>query len=261
MEGESSVSKTSNRKRSEARAAARAARAAGTGTGTRTGAGPAARTGTRTAARTGARAGATPAGGKGVATRGGDGRAPGGTGRAPGKGQEKPIFDALGADTGRAVSVGAEKPPIPDPIAAGELPDKLGRVGRAKGGRPRGSAKEEKAERARMEGERERAEHEAKARETAGEISGLFVLVFHLVAVRLGAHWELTAEESDRLAYRFARVEQKWGGFLDKYAPEFALVGCAATILYPRLVAEAEKTDGKPVEAEVIRDADARAAS
>ncbi len=64
----------------------------------------------------------------------------------------------------------------------------------------------------------------------------------------------MEAEEAKRLSYRLARVEQKYGGLLDRYAPEFALLGCAATILYPRLMAEAEKTEGKPVEVESVSD-------
>ncbi len=73
-----------------------------------------------------------------------------------------------------------------------------------------------------------------------------------MVATRAGPHWELAKEEADRLGYRAARVEQKWGGLLDKYGEELALVGCAAAVLYPRLVVEGEKRQGKPVNVQVV---------
>lgn len=106
-----------------------------------------------------------------------------------------------------------------------------------------------------MEDERERKEQESRARESAADIEGVFLFIFGIIASRAGAHWELTEEEAKRLSYRVARVEQKYGGLLDKYAPEFALLGCIGMIVYPRLLIEAEKTDGKPVDVEVVTDA------
>lgn len=80
-----------------------------------------------------------------------------------------------------------------------------------------------------------------------------------MIAEVMGPHWELTSDEVERLSYRFARVEQKWGGFLDKYAPEFALLGCAGMIIYPRMKKDKELRKGKHVEAEVVEDATDRA--
>lgn len=106
-----------------------------------------------------------------------------------------------------------------------------------------------------MEDERERKEQESRARESAADIEGVFLFLFGIIASRAGPHWELTGEEAKRLSYRVARVEQKYGGLLDKYAPEFALLGCIGMIVYPRLLIEAEKAEGKAVKVEVVEDA------
>lgn len=148
-----------------------------------------------------------------------------------------------------------------DPIAAGELPDKQGRVGKARGGRPKGSSKAERDERDREATEAQRKADDARAREEGKDLGGLFVLLFHAIASRAGEHWELTEEEAERLGYRAARVDQKYNRLMDKYGAELALLGCGAMIVYPRLLVEAEKTDGKKVEAEDVTGKPAGAAT
>lgn len=149
---------------------------------------------------------------------------------------------------------GQETPPIPDPIKAGEMPDKQGRVGKAKGGRPKGSTKEEKVERDKAKADALLADQESKAHATARDVMGLFAFAFHLIAVRAGEHWELTDEESESLAYRLARVDQKYGAPLENYAPELALIGCAMTITLPRLVIQAEMATAKEVKVEEVQE-------
>lgn len=248
------TSRDKNRARTEGRARARAARektaqanapraGSGGGGGGRGGARPG--SGGGDGAQGGTQTRTAPVGG--AVVPGGSGqRAPAGGSSGVQEGGEKGgILEAL---AGHGNTVASEKPPIPDPIAAGEIPGKHGRIGAAKGGRPKGSTKEAKEDRERARQERERADEERKAKETAKDIEGIFLFVFHIIAERQGAHWELTEDEASRLAYRFARVEQKWGGFLDKYAPEVALLGCGGMIVYPRLAIDAEKTRGKKVE-------------
>jgi hypothetical protein len=89
----------------------------------------------------------------------------------------------------------------------------------------------------------------------------VFVLLFHAISTRAGPHWELEADEAERLGYRAARVDQKYNRLMDRYGAEIALVGCAAMIVYPRLLVEAEKAQGKKVEAEDVTDKPADAAA
>jgi len=137
---------------------------------------------------------------------------------------------------GQADSVGAEKPPVDDPIKSGEpvpddKPDKQGRTGKAKGGRPKGS----KAERERQEREATEAENDRRAKQMAPDIAGVCQLAFGFVATRAGEHWMLQDEEAKRLGYRIARVDIKWSGLLDRYGEEIMLIGCVAGICWPRI--------------------------
>jgi hypothetical protein len=132
-------------------------------------------------------------------------------------------------------------PSVEDPIKTGEKPDKQGRVGAAKGGRPRGSGsrqsqtKEAKAEReAKAQAAQAAALHQ-RATDIAADLEGVFLMLFGEVAARAGEHWNLTKKEANRLAYRVARVDIKWGGLLDKYGEEIMLVGCLCALGYPRI--------------------------
>ena len=104
-------------------------------------------------------------------------------------------------------------------------------------------------ERQKIDDEQARKEQEAKARANTPEIADALKFVFYVIAKRAGPHWELEDVEAERLAYRLARVEQKYGGMLDRYACEVALVVSAAMVVGPRLLIEVEKADGKKVEA------------
>lgn len=136
------------------------------------------------------------------------------------------------------------KPPIDDPVTAGEKPDKLGRRGAAKGGRPKGGggtgerqSQSKVAKDARDAKSRQllEAENHAKAMRVAPDVAGLLHGGFELVAARAGAHWRLTDEEADKLAYRIARVDMKYGGLLERFCEEIMLLGCCIAIGIPRV--------------------------
>lgn len=81
-------------------------------------------------------------------------------------------------------------------------------------------------------------------------------MIFGYIASRSGPHWELSDKEADRIAYRVARVDIKWGGLLDKYGEEVMLLGCLAAIGWPRLKEDMriarERARGKPVKVDSV---------
>ncbi len=185
-------------------------------------------------------------------------KATGGAGTHVQERQDESALEAVLGGSRQTDTLTVEKPPMADPISSGEdppdeTPDKQGRVGKAKGGRPKGASKETKAERDAKEKARSEAEQDTRAKAMAEDLKGVVLLAFGFVSARAGPHWELTEAEADRIAYRVARVDLKYQGLLDKYGEEIMLIGCIAAIGYPRVKEDIrlarERARGKLVEA------------
>lgn len=93
------------------------------------------------------------------------------------------------------------------------------------------------------------SEPEPKAPTVGGkELAGLFQMVYGTLAIRLGAHWQLSGDEADQLGGATDAVLEKYGA-KKAMGPEFALIVTAGVVTLPRVVLTmAANSDQKPEE-------------
>ena len=91
---------------------------------------------------------------------------------------------------------------------------------------------------------------EPKAPTVGGkELAGLFQMVYGTLAIRLGAHWQLSGDEADQLGGATDAVLEKYGA-KKAMGPEFTLIVTAGVVTLPRVVLTmAANSDKKPEEA------------
>lgn len=90
---------------------------------------------------------------------------------------------------------------------------------------------------------------EPKAPTVGGkELAGLFQMVYGTLAIRLGAHWQLSGDEADQLGGATDAVLEKYGA-KKAMGPEFTLIVTAGVVTLPRVVLTmAANSDQKPEE-------------
>jgi len=90
---------------------------------------------------------------------------------------------------------------------------------------------------------------EPKAPTVGGkELAGLFQMVYGTLAIRLGAHWQLTDDEAGQLGGATDAVLEKYGA-KNAMGPEFTLIVTAGVVTLPRVVLTmAANSDQKPAE-------------
>lgn len=92
-------------------------------------------------------------------------------------------------------------------------------------------------------------EPEPKAPTVGGkELASLFQMVYGTLAIRLGAHWQLSGDEADQLGGATDAVLEKYGA-KKAMGPEFTLIVTAGVVTLPRVVLTmAANSDQKPEE-------------
>ncbi|HBM23157.1 MAG TPA: hypothetical protein DD411_06250 [Alcanivorax sp.] len=90
---------------------------------------------------------------------------------------------------------------------------------------------------------------EPKAPTVGGkELAGLFQMVYGTLAIRLGAHWQLSDDEAGQLGGATDAVLEKYGA-KKAMGPEFTLIVTAGVVTLPRVVLTmAANSDQKPEE-------------
>jgi hypothetical protein len=93
------------------------------------------------------------------------------------------------------------------------------------------------------------SEPEPKAPTVGGkELAGLFQMVYGTLAIRLGAHWQLSDDEAGQLGGATDAVLEKYGA-KKAMGPEFTLIVTAGVVTLPRVVLTmAANSDQKPEE-------------